>query len=277
MVDELGERRVHDEVAGLAQLQAEVDVVERDRKLLVEPADRLEHLAPRHHAGAGDRGAVAGLRPPSRRSRVGRRAGPAARGAASPPRPKTTPPCWSEPSGYKRRAPTAPTVGRRACPTSGSSQRGLRASMSLFMNKEELARALPDGGVVDRRPVERARCVDEADPGLGDEPLDERLRLGELALVVDEHELDRLVARLGPDRGHARRQERRLVAERDDDADERSGREDVAEIEMPLDRAGLDRRLLAPAARARRRSPVRSRFRASSDVTGWPTAAWRRW
>ena len=52
---ELGERVVHDEIARAPYLHAEVDVVERDRKLLSEPADLVEDALLHHKARGCDR------------------------------------------------------------------------------------------------------------------------------------------------------------------------------------------------------------------------------
>src|SRR3712207_62652 len=58
VVVENGVGRIDDEVSLAAQLEAVVDVVEGDGEVLVEAADGVEDVRPRHHARRRDGGAV---------------------------------------------------------------------------------------------------------------------------------------------------------------------------------------------------------------------------
>src|SRR5262245_499998 len=75
-VAELRPRRPDGAEAALAHPEAEVDVVEPDRQvLLVEPADGLERVAPDHEARRGDgRELLDGARPPAVADRPARAA-----------------------------------------------------------------------------------------------------------------------------------------------------------------------------------------------------------
>src|SRR6516162_8711281 len=138
MMDQGGGGLVYDAPAIAPATQAKVDVVVDDAMALVKSPDRVEPGTLHHYAGAGHcndiarsqgEAEVAGVRPRGKRN------------AWRPDCPgQNIPACCTLPSGYSRRAPTAPISGLSACWINASIQSGSTTSMSSFRKRRSSPR-----------------------------------------------------------------------------------------------------------------------------------------
>src|SRR3990172_818943 len=131
-----------------------------------------------------------------------------------PARPMMIPACWMVPSGRTSLAPTAPTPGCSAHPTSSSSQSAVSTWVSLFKNSSRslLAYAAPK-----LLALEKLNGAAQPPPRVPRQLGVVLLRLRLNAAGVHQHDL--IIGRGGqlPDGGQARAQDGDVVFSRDDD------------------------------------------------------------